>query len=68
MTQPRGAVPWIRWAAWNVGAFGATFYIGYGALIWTLQHGALSELAPGLWLGENDAWRWRSASGWIWSL
>ncbi|MEM1185956.1 MAG: prepilin peptidase [Planctomycetota bacterium] len=53
--------------AW-IPAVAAVVILPGHALIWTLQHGALSELAPGLWLGENDGWRWRSASGWIWSL
>jgi len=38
--------PWLRMAAWNVAGFTATFYVGYGVLVWSLQE-SLFFPAPG---------------------
>lgn len=37
---------WLRWAVLNVAGFGAAFYVGYGALLWSLQEYLLFP-APG---------------------
>jgi len=38
--------PWVRVAAWNIVGFGASFYVGYGVLLWSLQE-SLMFPAPG---------------------
>ncbi len=37
---------WLRWGAWNVGGTALGFYVGYGALLWSLQEPLLFP-APG---------------------
>lgn len=39
---------WVRWAAWNVGGFAVSAYVGYGALLWSLQESLLFPTPGGI--------------------